>query len=124
MPSPIRTARELRQQQTEEEKELWYKLRNRNFDKLKFRRQHPFVYETREYRKYFYVADFYCAEKKFIIELDGKHHNYGDQKELDIVRDYILNEMGHTIMRISNDEIKKNMQGVLRKIREHLAKKV
>ena len=120
MTAPIRTARELRQQLTEHEKELWYKLRNRNFEQLKFRRQHPIVYETRGFRKYFYVADFYCAERKFIIELDGKHHYFGDQKEYDKARDYILNDLGYKILRIPNDEIKNNLPGVMKTISEEL----
>ena len=122
MPTPIRTARELRQQMTDEEKSLWNYLRNRNFQQLKFRRQHPVVYEVRGFRKYFYVADFYCAERKFIIELDGKHHEFGDQKEYDNARDFILNKLGYKILRIPNDEIRKNLLGTLKLIEEEIKK--
>jgi len=102
MRSPIHTARKLRQKMTLVEKVLWDHLRNRQFKKWKFRRQHPIVYEIVERRKRFYVADFYCAAKKFIIELDGKYHDFSDQKLYDQARDKILNEMGMQILRIEN----------------------
>lgn len=58
MSAPIRTARELRQQMTPEEKMLWKELRNKRFHNKKFRRQHPIIYGQEGWRKYFYVADF------------------------------------------------------------------
>ncbi|MFI5128331.1 MAG: endonuclease domain-containing protein [Chitinophagales bacterium] len=102
MPSPIQTARQLRQKMTGVERVLWDRLRNREFRKWKFRRQHPIVYDIIEGRKRFYVADFYCASKKLIIELDGKHHEFSEQKLYDQARDRILNKMGMKILRIQN----------------------
>ncbi|MEH6408568.1 MAG: endonuclease domain-containing protein, partial [Leeuwenhoekiella sp.] len=71
-------ARLLRQEQTEAEKELWELLRNRKFENLKFRRQHPLKD---------YIVDFFCKELNLIIELDGGYHNEPQQKEKDESRD-------------------------------------
>ena len=57
----VELSKELRQKQTEAEEILWEILRNRKFNNLKFRRQHPIGR---------YIADFYCEELKIIIELD------------------------------------------------------
>ena len=58
-------ARGLRKNQTEAEKMLWDRLRYRQLDDCKFRRQRPVGR---------FVADFICLERKLIIELDGEHH--------------------------------------------------
>ena len=63
-PSPINRARQLRKDMTPEEKILWQKLRNRKFKGLKFNRQHPIIYDVINNRRMFFIADFYCAEKK------------------------------------------------------------
>jgi very-short-patch-repair endonuclease len=104
MPSPIQTARQLRQDMTGVEKTLWHHLRNRAFKKWKFRRQHQIVYEIIQGRKFFYVADFYCTANKLVIELDGKHHEFSEQKLYDLARDKIMNEMSMTIFRIQNTD--------------------
>ena len=58
--------RELRQSATNAEKILWEYLRNRKLEGLKFRRQHPIDK---------FIADFYCHEKKLVVELDGAVHD-------------------------------------------------
>lgn len=107
--------RELRRLQTPEEKELWEKLRNPKFNGLKFLRQHPIVYAYKDYTPLFFVADFYCAEKKLVIELDGKIHEF--QKDYDENRDSILKELGLRVLRIKNAELS-NLETVLQKIIE------
>jgi len=59
----IEIARMLRKKSTKAEKILWNELRNRKFNNLKFRRQHPIGK---------YIVDFYCNEEKVIIEVDGQ----------------------------------------------------
>ena len=56
----------------------------------------------------YFIADFYCAEKKIIIELDGNIHN--NQKEYDNRRDTILNEMNIKVFRFRNNEITKAIE--------------
>jgi molybdenum cofactor cytidylyltransferase len=90
-------------------------LRNKKLLGLKFLRQHPIVYGSDEFSPDFFVADFYCEERKIIIELDGKYHNF--QKDFDANRDSILSELGLRTLRIENEELK-NISVVLVKIKE------
>lgn len=115
MSSPIKLARELRKNQTPEEKILWNALRAQRFKGYKFRRQHPIIYRHVLNEKQFFIADFCCAEKKLIIELDGVHHHLKENKQFDKMRDETLKEMGYAILRIENDEMK-DLELVLQKI--------
>ena len=99
----IDRCRKLRKNQTPEEELLWKSLRNRNFYGLKFLRQHPIIYEGLNNRFSFFIADFYCNEKKLVIELDGKIHD--EQKEYDRDRNFIVKSLGLKTVRIKNEEI-------------------
>ncbi|HZK94529.1 MAG TPA: endonuclease domain-containing protein [Prolixibacteraceae bacterium] len=116
-PTPIKRARELRQRMTDAESLLWINLRNRKFHRLKFLRQHPIVYDMHNNRPLYFIADFYCAEKKLLIEVDGKIHDF--QKEDDQHREEILNSLKLTVFRIKNEEVN-NIRTVLEKICEKL----
>ncbi|HKL32048.1 MAG TPA: endonuclease domain-containing protein [Tangfeifania sp.] len=113
--TPISRARKLRKKMTPEEKILWSNLRNRKLKGLKFLRQHPIVYDTIRNKPKFFIPDFYCAEKKLIIEVDGKIHEF--QKDYDERREEILRNMGLRVIRFKNEEFK-DISVVLRKIRE------
>ena len=102
-------ARDLRKRQTPEEKLLWKRLRNRKFMNLKFYRQYAIPYGNNQV----FVVDFYCHEKKLVIELDGKIHL--KRKEEDQERDEVLNELGYKVFRIKNEELSM-LPDVLRKI--------
>ncbi len=112
-PSPIDRARKLRQNMTPEERLLWANFRNRRFKGLKFLRQHPIVYEIINNKRLFFIADFYCAEKKLVVEVDGKIHDF--QKDYDERRDEILRNLDLRVLRIKNEEIN-NVSDVLAKI--------
>jgi len=99
--------RELRSQQTPAEEALWSVLRNRQFNDLKFRRQHPLGR---------YIADFYCAEKRLVVELDGAVHQKPEQQTYDQIRNEELEARDLTVLRISNSEVEENLEGVLAKI--------
>ncbi len=101
---------------TESEKTLWKELRNRRLSGLKFLRQHPLFYFSLNKRKYLFIADFYCAEKSLVIELDGKIHDY--TKEYDMNRDTVMFERGLNVLRIKNEELE-NIDNVLLKIKNH-----
>ena len=105
--------RQLRTNMTPEEKVLWQKLRNRNFRGLKFLRQHPIIYEKISGKPLYFVPDFYCSEKKTIIEIDGKIHEF--QKEYDERREEILTNMDLRILRFKNEELK-NIADILKRI--------
>lgn len=106
--------RELRKNQTPSEKIVWETLRNRKFEGLKFTRQYPIIYNTVGLKPLFFIADFYCHEKKLVIEIDGKIHDF--QKDYDTNRDKVLNELGLIVLRIKNEELG-NLDSVLKKIR-------
>ena len=101
-------ARHLRQEQTPAEKALWNLLRNRKFENLKFRRQHPLKD---------YIVDFYCYELKLVIELDGVYHNEKEQKYNDEQRDFHLSFLGYRTLRYNNEVVSENPQLILEKIK-------
>jgi very-short-patch-repair endonuclease len=105
-------AKLLRKNVTETEKKLWNKLRNRQLSGLKFRRQHPIN---------IFIADFYCHEKKIVIEVDGDIHKY--QKEYDEGRTAELNDLGIKVLRFTNDEVCSNIRKVCDKINEECLKR-
>jgi len=113
---PIYTsrARKLRQKMTAEEVILWEKLRNRKFYNLKFQRQYPVIFEFINNEPSYFIADFYCAEVKVIIEIDGKIHDF--QKSRDNHRDEILRSMNYHVLRIKNEEFG-SMEVVMDKIK-------
>jgi very-short-patch-repair endonuclease len=104
-------ARELRQQHTDAESALWMKLRNRELEGVKFRRQHPIGP---------YIVDFVSLRRRLIIEIDGRQHNEEREKERDEERTIRLEERGYRIMRFWNNQVLMNMDGVLERIREAL----
>jgi len=104
-------ARELRQKQTDAEKALWMRLRSRQLQGVKFRRQQPIGP---------YIVDFASFERKLIIEIDGGQHNEETIKERDEKRTTGLKERGYQIIRFWNNEVLTNLEGVLERIREAL----
>ncbi len=108
------SARDLRNNQTEAEKILWSRLRKRAVSGLRFLRQYPIIFEYDSCERFF-VADFYCHEKKIVVEVDGKIHD--QQKDYDELRDFIMNELGFSVLRIKNEEIYENIDEVVGRIR-------
>lgn len=104
----LENARELRKNLTEAEELLWQLLRNRQLNNLKFRRQHPL--------KAGFILDFYCAELKLGIEIDGGYHNQKEQKEYDAERTKIINEYGIRIIRFTNEQVLQNTEQILKDI--------
>ena len=98
-------SKNLRKYWTEVEEILWEVLRNRKFEWLKFRRQHPF---------WRYVADFYCDEIKLVVELDWKIHE--NQREYDEIRDEIIKQYWVNILRIKNEDVLNNLTSIYKKI--------
>ena len=109
--SSFEKAKALRMRETKSEKILWDKLKNNQLDGLKFRRQHPIS---------LYIADFYCHKFKLIIELDGKYHEEKEQKIKDQERDEVLKLNGLNILRFKNEEVEKNIDNVLIKIKNQI----
>ena len=100
-------AKELRQRQTAAEEIIWEALRNRQLDGLKFRRQHPIDG---------CVVDFYCAQARLVVEIDGSIHN--SLKEQDEERQAWLEGRGFLVIRFSTDQVENNLASVLTRIAE------
>ena len=100
--------KELRKSLTPQELKLWFYLKEKKLG-VKFRRQHGIGP---------YITDFYCKEKNLVIELDGSSH--ADEKEYDNERDGYMKTMGIKVLRFWNSEIERNLNEVLKKIKEHL----
>ncbi len=103
------TVQQLRHEATPAEEKLWQILRDRQLHGYKFRRQHAISR---------FVADFYCARARLIIEIDGPIHAF--QTEEDLERQSILEEMGFQVIRFTNDQVLMHPNRVLAQIIEHL----
>ena len=90
---------------------LWSKLRNGQLSGYRFRRQHSIGR---------YVVDFYCAAKKVAIELDGHSHFTSEAVKYDTVRDQFLESCGVSVIRYTNDDVMKNLGGVLEDLLKRL----
>ena len=90
---------------TKHEKLLWDKLKDKQLNGLKFRKQHPI---------HIYILDFYCASHQVSIELDGVSHKY--MVEYDRERTAYLVNLGIKELRFKNEEIENNLEEVLNKI--------
>jgi very-short-patch-repair endonuclease len=99
----VERVRYLRSNATESEKILWQLIRNRRLGGYRFMRQRPIIYNEILGEREYYVADFYCAEKRLIIELDGMIHE--NQKEYDTDRENTLKLLDYKILRIKNEEL-------------------
>lgn len=99
-------ARKLRKSSTDAERLLWQRLKARQINGLKFRRQEQIGR---------FIADFVCYEKSIIIEADGGQHAL--EKEKDKERTQWLNSQGFKVLRFWNNDILTNIDGVMETIR-------
>ena len=104
--------RRLRINMTSQEARLWSRLRARQLQGLKFRRQHGIGP---------YIVDFYCSEQSLVIEVDGDSHADADQIVKDQSRDRYFQSLGLRVIRYINDDILKNLDGVLEDLAERLS---
>lgn len=103
---------------TESEVILWSFIK---WSKLgvKFLRQKPlFVYTENSWLDRYIIPDFYCFEKKLILEIDWSVHNLKDIYELDSYKVKLLTDMWYRVLRIKNEEIKQNIASVLKEIKK------
>ena len=101
----IPLAKELRKNMTPWERKLWYDYL-RNYP-LRFQRQKAIGG---------YIADFYCAKARLVIELDGGGHFTPEQRDADAIRTKDLEGMNLTVLRISNLDVDRNFSGVCEQI--------
>ena len=99
-------ARELRNKLTPAEQIFWLRLKEQ-FPKYKFRRQHPIS---------IYIADFYCHKLKLVVEIDGPVHDSEEAKMNDEKRQKDLENLNLTVVRFTNDQIKNDIESVIKVI--------
>ena len=104
-------ARSLRKNSTKAESLLWSRIRSRQMEGIKFRRQQPIEN---------YIVDFVSFEKRIIIELDGGQH--AEQQKKDKLRDKRLTEDGYKVLRFWNNDVLENINAILEIIRRKCLK--
>ncbi len=108
-PKLVPNAADLRKEMTKQERHLWY-------DYLRY-------YPVRFYRQKIlghYIADFYCAQAKLVVELDGSQHYENAGMQYDARRTKDLSEFGLLVIRIPNNEVDRNFGGVCEYIDMHV----
>ena len=103
----IEFAKELRKNKTDEERALWERLRRKALGGYRFRQQHPIGT---------YIADFYCAEARLVVEVDGGIHRR--QRENDSARTAQFEVFRYRVVRFRNEQILDNVNQVLATIEQ------
>ena len=98
------SAKRLRSTMTDCERKLWYALWAKRFAPVRFRRQQPIGP---------FIADFYCAAAKLVIELDGSQHGTQEGIEHDAARTAWLEARGYRVLRFANFDVIDNIEGVM-----------
>lgn len=104
-------SRALRKNMTDAEKLIWSKIRKKQLKGYQFYRQRIIGN---------YIVDYYCPKAKLVIEIDGGQHYTEKGKKRDKKRTEYLNSIGFKILRFSDREVFKNLQGIIEKIYETL----
>jgi very-short-patch-repair endonuclease len=91
------------------EQSLWYYLRANRLSGFYFKRQFPIGP---------FIADFCCESKKLVVEVDGESH--ASQREYDERRTEFLVRQGYSVLRFWNNDVMRNIDGVLEKIKMNL----
>jgi very-short-patch-repair endonuclease len=94
-------ARDMRRTLTDAERKLWYALRDRRLQTVKFRRQAPIG---------FYIADFLCVQHRLVVEVDGSQHA---QSSRDAARDAWLQRESYRVLRFWNHDVLTARESVL-----------
>ena len=103
--------RQLRDNMTDAEKKLWTKIRRKQLQGYQFYRQKPISD---------YIVDFFCPGAKLVIEIDGSHHLVGETMAYDRIRDECLNSLGLSVLRFTNTEVMRTIEGVVERIEEEI----
>ena len=104
-------SRQLRENMTDAERHLWAKIRMKQLKGCQFYRQKPIGD---------YIVDFFCPRAKLVIEIDGTQHSSDEKAEYDRIRDECLSSLGLRVLRFTNSEVLKHVEGVLESIIENM----
>ena len=100
----VERARALRRRLSPPEARLWIRLRGRKLGGLKFRRQHPIGP---------YILDFYCAEARLAVEIDGQCHDHPDRIAHDRRRTTWLQEQNIRVIRLAAESVRAHLDDVM-----------
>ncbi len=103
-------AKKLRAEMTPSERKLWEKIIKSQLG-VRFKPQHPVSN---------FVVDFYCHKAKLVIEVDGAIHFNENAASQDLEREKEIEGFGLKVVRFTNEQIHKDMQGVLKFLKESL----
>ncbi|EKD32892.1 MAG: hypothetical protein ACD_76C00122G0008 [uncultured bacterium] len=103
--------RVLRLFQTKAEKLLWSKIKRKQLNGCKFRRQYGIGP---------YIVDFYCPEIRLAIEVDGPTHDNHLAKEYDDFRQRYIESLGIRVVRVYNEEVYCDIVSVISRIKSYL----
>jgi very-short-patch-repair endonuclease len=103
-------ARNLRCNMTDAERLIWSKIRRKQIGDLHFYRQKNIGH---------YIVDFYCPKMKLVVEIDGGQHYETEMIKKDRERDRYFQMLGFTVLRFSDLDVLKNMDGVVERIHDH-----
>jgi very-short-patch-repair endonuclease len=104
--TPVERARSLRRSATNAESLLWMHLRAKRFG-VHFRRQRPYGQ---------FILDFYCHERRLVIEVDGGQHFLPESEQADLARTGVLEQSGLRVLRFTNLEVLTETEAVLQDI--------
>ncbi|MCJ7521438.1 MAG: DUF559 domain-containing protein [Dehalococcoidia bacterium] len=104
-------SRQLRKEMTDAERLLWSKVRGKQLKGYQFYRQKIIGN---------YIVDFYCPKAKLIIEIDGGHHYNDEGIKKDKIRDDYMRDHKLKVLRFSDREVFKNLNGVVERTYENL----
>lgn len=105
-------AKQLRSNQTETEKLMWFHLRGKRFINIKFKRQQIIGK---------YIVDFVCFKYKLIIELDGGQHPEEINIQKDLIRTKFLQDQGFKVLRYLDNDVFNHIEDVLEDIFRNIA---
>ena len=106
IPAILQRARDHRHPLTPAEAKIWVRVRNRGLG-FKIRRQHPI---------WRFIAEFYCAEAKLVIEIDGDSHTWPEQEEYAAARTAWLEQRGYKVIRMMNEDVHRHLHNALNEI--------
>jgi very-short-patch-repair endonuclease len=106
-------ARELRNNPTDAERRVWEKLKRRQIDAAKFRRQQPIGP---------FIVDFVCFERRVIVEVDGGQHT--EQLHYDEHRTRWLEAQGYVVLRFWNNDVLANTEAVAQAVLDAVKQRI
>lgn len=106
---------ELRNNLTDAEQLLWFRLRRKQILNLQFYRQKPIAG---------YIVDFYCAAVNLVIELDGSQHGEVNHQINDEIRDEVMNSLNLLVLRFDNHQVMRHVDSVVSVIYEVAARRL